>query len=128
METAVIYNSDLFFEHKQWRRELFFWEDEIKSFKNRLSELVVRWTDKKMLAKLEHYQNQFIIQENIINKLLEEINVHETNIAAHYKKGEDVLNQFLVKKHIEFRNHMDNQRRIYTDLKKEFYHFLSEYM
>ena len=71
METAVIYNSDLFFEHKQWRRELFFWEDEIKSFKNRLSELVVRWTDKKMLAKLEHYQNQFIIQENIINKLLE---------------------------------------------------------
>ncbi|REE82781.1 hypothetical protein BX611_0051 [Lutibacter oceani] len=128
METAIIYNSDLYFEHKQWRRELFFWEDEIKSFKNRLSELVNRWTDKKVLAQLEHYQNQFFIQESIIDKFQEDIIAHETNIAAHFKKGEDVLDQPLVKKHIEFRNHMDTQRRIYTDLKKEFYRFLSKYM
>ena len=128
METAVIYNSDLYFEHKQWRRELLFLEDEIKSFKNRLEELVNRWTKKEMLAQLEHYQNQFIIQESVIQKFQEDINMHETNIAAHYKKGEDVLDTFLVKKHIEFRNHIDVQRHIYTDLKKEFYHFLSKYM
>ena len=128
MEAATIFNSDLYFEHKQWRRELFFWEDEIKSFKNRLVELVNRWTDKEVLAQLEHYQNQFIIQENIIDKFQEDINMHETNIAAHFKKGEDVLDTVLVKKHIEFRNNMDVQRQIYTDLKKEFYRFLSKYM
>lgn len=61
METVVIFNSDLHFEHKQWRRELFFWEDELKSFQNRLKELLKRWSDRKMLAQLEHYQNQFII-------------------------------------------------------------------
>ena len=128
METAVIFNSDLHFEHKQWRRELFFWEDELKSFQNRLKELLKRWTDTKMLAQLEHYQNQFIIQEEVINQFQDEIFLHETNIAAHYKKGEDVLNEDLVKKHIEFRNHMEVQRNIYTNLKKEFYRFLSEYM
>jgi len=128
METAVIFNSDLYFEHKQWRRELFFWEDELKSFKNRLDEIVKRWTDKNVLAQLEHYQNQFIIQEDVINKFQDDIFLHETNIAAHSKKGERVLNKKLVKKHIEFRNHMDVQRRVYTDLKKEFYRFLSEYM
>ena len=128
METAVIFNSDLNFEHKQWRRELFFWEDELKSFQNRLDELVKRWTDKNMLAQLEHYQNQFIIQEAKIIQFQDAIFLHETNIAAHYKKGEDVLNEDLVKKHIEFRNNMEVQRNIYSNLKKEFYKFLSEYM
>jgi hypothetical protein len=33
----VIFNEDLHFEHQQWRSELAFWEDELKSFKNRLS-------------------------------------------------------------------------------------------
>jgi len=128
MERDVIFNSDLHFEHKQWKRELYFWEDEIKSLKNRLGDLAIRWTDKEMLAKLERFQNQFMIQENIIDELEELINLHETNIAEHTKKGEDVLNQQLVKKHMEFRNQMDTQRILYSDLKKEFFRFLSEYM
>jgi hypothetical protein len=128
MEKELIFNSDLHFEHKQWRRELFFWEDEIKSFRNRLVELVNRWTNKTVLAQLDHYQNQFKIQEEAINELLDDINLHEINISEHSKKGEDVLDTSVVKKHIEFRNHMDTQRRIYNELKKEFFRFLSEYM
>lgn len=128
MEREVIFNSDLHFEHKQWRRELFFWEDELRSFNNRLSELVSRWTKKDVLSQLEHYQNQFAIHENTINELQDYINQHETNIAEHTKKGEDVLNQELVKNHIEFRNRMEIQRNLYNNLKKEFFRFLSEYM
>jgi hypothetical protein len=128
MEKEVIFNSDLHFEHKQWRRELLFWEDELKSLQNRLSELVMRWTDKEMLAQLEHYQNQFMIQENAINELEDHINLHETNISEHLKKGEDVLELQLVKKHIEFRNQMDTHRNLYGDLKRNFFRFLSKYM
>ncbi|HEY9169394.1 MAG TPA: hypothetical protein VIN72_07900 [Lutibacter sp.] len=128
MKKEVIFNSDLHFEHKQWRRELLFWEDELKSLQKRSSELVMRWTDKEMLAQLERFQNQFIIQGNVIDELQELINLHETNIADHTKKGKDVLNQELVKKHLEFRNQMDTQRILYSDFKKEFFRFLSEYM
>lgn len=128
MEREVIFNSDLHFEHKQWRRELLFWEDELKSLQNRLNELAIRWTDTEVLAQLERFQNQFMIQENAINELDNHINLHETNIAEHTKKGEDVLNQQLVKNHMECRNQMDVQRNLYSDLKKEFFRFLSEYM
>jgi hypothetical protein len=128
MEKEVIFNSDLHFEHKQWRRELFFWEDELRSFNNRLNELVLRWTKKDVLAQLEHYQNQFTIHENTINELQDHINLHEKNISEHTKKGDDVLNQELVKDHIEFRNRMEIQRNLYNNLKKEFFRFLSEYM
>ena len=118
MEKQVIYNSDLHFEHKLWQSELAFWEDELKSFNNRLSELVVRWTDKKVLAQLEHYQNQFILHEGVIEKFQDDISMHEVNLSDHDIKGEDVLNHQFVKKHIEFRNKMETQRQIYTNLKK----------
>jgi hypothetical protein len=128
MEKEIFYNSDLHFEHKQWNQELLFWEDELKSFNSRLSELVSRWTDKDMLAQLEHYQNEFILHEGVINSLRDDIEMHETNMSAHYKNGEDTLNKALVKTHIEFRKRMETQRHIYNDLKKEFFHFLSKYM
>jgi len=37
-----------------------FWRDEIETFKHRLEEVVVRWTDNTFMAKAEHFQNQFI--------------------------------------------------------------------
>jgi len=128
MERDVIFNSDLHFEHQQWRRELLFWEDELKSLQNRLNELVLRWTDKEVLAQLEHYQNQFIIQENAIDELEDHINLHEINISEQLKKGKDVLDVQMVKKHIELRNHMDTQRNLYSELKGNFFRFLSKYI
>ena len=128
METKVIYNTDLHFEHKQWRSELAFWEDELKSFENRLEELVNRWTDKNVLAQLEHYQNAFIRHAEVIDILQHDINVHETDMSTHNKNHEEVLNTTLVKKHVEFRNRMEIQRHIYAELKKEFFHFLTKYM
>jgi hypothetical protein len=128
METQVLYNSDLHFEHVQWNRELSFWEDELKSFNKRLEELVMRWTDKTVLAQLEHYQNEFILHDGIIDKLQEAIEIHETRMASISKTEKDVLDTQLVKKHLEFRDKMETQRQIYADLKKEFFQFLSKYM
>lgn len=128
MKNEIIFNSDLHFEHKLWRRELFFWEDEIKSFNKRLEELVQRWTDKEMLAQLEHFQNRFILHEDVINKYQKHINVHETIIANSSKKGKDLLDISLVKKHVEFRNKMEVQRHIYGDLKNDFFKFLTKHI
>ncbi len=128
MKTAVIFNSDLYFEHKLWKRELFFWEDELKSFKKRLTELIERWEEKDLLAQLEHYQNQFLIHENKINELQDDIDIHEISISESSKKGTELLNMSLLKKHIECRNHIETQRHIYSDLKKEFFRFLSKYL
>lgn len=130
METKsdVLYNEDLHFEHKHWQSELALWEDELKSFNHRLEELVKRWTNKDVLAQLEHYQNEFILHGNVLESLQHEINVHEDNMAEHYKRNEDVINRELAKQHLEFRDKMENQREIYSKLKKEFFKFLSKYL
>ncbi|QYA26966.1 hypothetical protein G3I01_16175 [Gramella sp. MT6] len=128
MKSEVIYSDDLHFEHRHWQGELAFWQDELKSFKNRLEELSNRWTDENVLAQLEHFQNQFIRHGEVIDTLEHEINVHETDLANHSKKDEEVMDRELTKGHFEFRQRMEMQRKIYAELKEEFFRFLSKYM
>lgn len=124
----VVYDENLHFEHEIWMSELDFWDIELKSFTNRLSELVIRWTKKEVLKQLEHYQNQFILHGGVINNLREIIEEHEASIAGHNLTGNKSLDVALVKRHFEFREKMDKQRQIYTELKKDFFQFLSKYM
>jgi len=69
-----------------------------------------------------------MIQKNAIDELEDHIILHETNISEHFKKGEDVLDFQIIKEHTEFRNKMDTQRILYSDLKRNFFRFLSKYM
>ncbi|PKG49787.1 hypothetical protein [Olleya sp. 1-3] len=128
MEKEIIYNSNMHFEHEQWKGELVFWKQELLFFNNKLSELVTRWTNKDVLAQLEHYQNQFILHGGVIEDLQETIEKHETRIAAQCIEGEDAIDVRLAEQHVAFRDKMETQREIYADLKKEFFRFLEKYM
>jgi uncharacterized coiled-coil protein SlyX len=128
MTTEVLFNSNMHFEHRQWNRELAFWQDELKSFNNRLSELVNHYTSKEVLEQLEHFQNEFTLHGNVIEDLLEVIEEHEIRIAAQSKTGLNELDTQMSKKHMEFRKRMETQRDIYAKLKKDFFRFLETYM
>ncbi len=128
MEKEIIYNTNLHFEHQQWRSELAFWEDELKTFKNRLSELITRWTSKEVLTELEHYQNEFILHGGVIEDITEAIDEHEIRIAGQSQMGIEALDTHMVKKHLDIREKMEMQRQIYAELKKKFFRFLSKYM
>ena len=128
MEKEVIYNADLHFEHEKWQRELDFWEDELKSFHLRLDELVKRWTDHKVLAEIEKFQNQFMIQEKEFDSLKDQIAMHEKNMASDYEKNEDVLNKMFVNQHLAFREVLETERNLYYNLKKDFFRFMTKYM
>ena len=128
MKKELIFNTNLHFEHENWNRELNFWEDELASFQNRLEELAVRWTDKSVLAQVELFQNQFLLEKEAINSIQDQIEMHETNMAGHYEKNEDVLNKDLVEKHLKLRERMENERELYNDMKNKLFRFLTKYM
>jgi len=128
MEQELIYNADLHFEHENWQRELDFWGDELKSFHLRLEELINRWTDHEVLAEIEKFQNQFMIQEKEFYSLKDQIAMHEKNMAAHYEKNEDVLNEMFVSQHLALREVMETERSLYDNLKKDFFRFMTKYM
>lgn len=128
MGTQVIYNSDLHFEHEKWKKELLFWKDEIKSFQNRIKEILARWTDDRVLAELGQFQHDFGLAEHNINELISEIEHHEEDITEHLKNNEDCINRVLMKSHEDFRYNLSSERDIYNNLKNRFFNFLSKYM
>jgi chromosome segregation ATPase len=117
--------KDLHFEHDNWNRELRFWKEEIHSFENRLEEIASEWTDKHVLAQLEHFQNQYIRHKEVIDTLLHDINVHEDTLEklkGQYDETED--NSF--KDHKFMRGRMFTQRKLYNELKNDFFRYLEK--
>ena len=128
MNKELIFNTDLHFEHESWMRELDFWKDEIESFQNRLNEMVMRFSDKDIYASIEKFQNQIVIHEERLNGIRNRIQMHEANIADHYKKELDSMNTELVKKHVEIRERMEDQRDMMSEMKKNLFAFLTKYI
>jgi len=126
--SEVMYNENLHFEHQNWKSELHFWKDELRTFNNRLSELVTRYTANDVLKQLDHYQNQFALHSGLIEDLEETIEKHEARIAGQSKTEKEALDVSLAKTHLDFREKMQKQRHIYNDLKKDFFKFLGKYM
>ena len=58
----TIYNQHA--ENAEWTSKLNFYKDEVAIMRSRLEEITSKNNDKDVLAKVEHFQNQFIIQKN----------------------------------------------------------------
>ena len=51
-------------DHTEWLSKMKFYTDEITILKNRLGEIASKNNQKDVLAQVEHFQNQLIIQKN----------------------------------------------------------------
>ncbi|WP_143956481.1 hypothetical protein [Robertkochia solimangrovi] len=127
METYVS-NSVLHFEHTIWHNELLFWEDEIKIFRNRLEQILDRWTNHAVLADLDHFQNQFEIHQAKIDSLRDAIEYHEHTLAIMTVSDPEIINVNSYKLHLNIRKRMETEREVYNDLKKQFFGYLSRYL
>jgi hypothetical protein len=123
-----IYLSDLHFEHKLWDNELSFYADELSILEPRLAEIASKYTKQEVLAGVEHFQNQFLLQKENIHDLQKNIKVHEHNLATFAHDNPVAVDHRAFSDHRPMREAMDTQRTIYLDLKKEFLLFLDKWM
>jgi len=129
METENAFLSDLHFEHKAWINELKFFEDEILTFERRLEEMAKRHLPKQeVMVELEHYQNQFIRQKEVINDLKHDIRMHEQYLTKKVGANPDSFDQPEFTDHVHLRERMEVFRRIYDDLKSEFYRYAARWI
>lgn len=123
-----MYISDLHFEHVQWRSELMFWEEQIASYIRRLEEVVTRYTENGVRAQVEHFQNQFILHNDVIDVLKKDIKKHEQHLADYAQEHPVAVNHVHFDDHSQLRDRMETQRSIYHDLKTKYFKFLSSSM
>ena len=120
--------TDLHFEHKLWNNELSFFADETVIYEHRLEELVRQPHEREMLPQLEHFQNQFIRQKEVIDTLQHDINAYEHRLTLHAEANRESTEELFFKDHTELRERMESFRSIYTDLKKRFLQFMERWM
>ena len=118
----------LHLEYQIWIRELTFYKEEIRIFESHLETLVANNTSQEMRAKAEHFQNQFILQKEVIDHLKHDLHTSEKQLASfvHELSGARLEN-VRMDNHPTLRDRMATFRKIYKEVKSEFRQYESEW-
>ena len=108
-------------ELQTWKYELTSIKQEIRHFENHLEEMAKEKLPRTLLAEVEHFQNTFICQKEVIDKLR-----HDLPDSRH--KVENIFN--IIRSVNDNAQHalaerMETFRRIYEEIKQEFRQFRS---
>lgn len=109
-------------ENSLWRNELIFFKDEIKVLRQHLLEVAGKTHHPDAAVGTEHFQNQFVRQEEVLHELKNDVKMHERRLSeASLADGE-------MEGHDSLRDRIETFRKIYGDLKNEFMEFLGKWM
>jgi hypothetical protein len=120
--------DELHFEHQLWIKELQFYKDELVVFNKRLTEVAGMYTNNEVLNRLEHFQNQFILQNEVADTLLHDLKEHEHILANTAKEFSIAIDHRAFSDHPKMREAMDSFIKIYRELRNDYMRFLSEVM
>jgi hypothetical protein len=127
METTAtrVTLQQLHIEHEIWLNELSFYQDELKILERHLLEIVKNNTARNVMKEVEHFQNQFIRQKEVLDELSHDIREHEAIIVSKVKQ----LNPIQVEKrkfddHNELREYFSTFKKLYAELKSDFLSFV----
>jgi len=85
--------------------------------------------NKNIRPQVEHFQNQFIVQNEVIDVLKHDLNISERQLASFTKEMSLVGYEFeRLDNHSMVRDRFLTARKIFTELKEEFHRFQSEFL
>jgi len=119
--------GDLHFEHALWINQLNFYEEEITIFNKRLEDVVRKSMHKDALKNLEHFQNQYIVQMDVIHGLKHKVRTHGRNMNRNDRNLPLESDNKYLGDHAYLQSEMQGIVTIYDGLKREFMHFLASY-
>ncbi|MFM7851037.1 MAG: hypothetical protein ACKO96_03775, partial [Flammeovirgaceae bacterium] len=97
-----------------WLNEMIFFKEELGIFDKYLLEIVRKNTGQDIMKAIEHFQNQFIRQKEVIDELTHDIREHERIVVGQVKE----LNPIQVEKkrfddHQELRDYIFTFKKVY---------------
>ena len=123
-----VYLSDLHFEHGLWLNELAFAKDELTIFMNRLARVMEKNTDNTFEANADSFQNRVTQQNYAVNDLRHAVKAHESELA-HYAIAHPIaIDHVHFTDHVDLREKMARFTALYATFKKDFLHFLTQWM
>ena len=115
-------------EHVEWMSKLSFYADEILVLKSRLSEIAGKNNDQEVLAQVEHFQNQFIIQKNNIDEIKHAITIDEDHLIQEINKNPVAVDHRKMPYHAEEKDAVESFEKNFNELREDFKHFAAKWM
>jgi len=116
-------------EHSSWLSALDFYKQELNTMKERLTEIAGKNTDKELAANIEHYENQFKIQDDNIDNLHHDINVTLSKSANQAKNNSaGYVDAELLKEHAIQKDKFLAEEHIINTLRQNFNRFAAKWM
>jgi hypothetical protein len=126
MEGAKI--ETLHTEHREWLNKLDFYKQDLAFLKNRLEEVAAKNTASDVMAFVEHFQNQFIIQKNEIDEFRHAIKEHENHLEAAFNNNPTAFDKQRLTDHPEMRERMERFEKLFQELRMELLKFVAKYI
>jgi hypothetical protein len=120
--------AELHAEHSEWLMKLDFYTSEISVMRKRLEEIASKNTSKEILAQVEHFQNQFILQKETIDEIRHSIKDHESYLEKRIDENPTASDHRSLNDHPKMRENVNGFEKIFNELRHEFNLFLSKVM
>lgn len=115
--------------HTDWLRALDFYKEEIGILKGRLTEIAGKNTAPDVMRQVEHYENQFAIQRDNIERLAHDTRTNVGSAAAESKKSpEGYIDATLLTSHNTLEQRFRQEEKTIHELRHEFNDFAAEWM
>jgi hypothetical protein len=120
--------NELHEEHKIWLNKLLFYEDELIIMAGRIAEIEKKNSSDEVLAMVDHFQNQLVIQKEQIDILKHDIKSHELFLEGAIIKNHDSIDAEKFTDHKKHRESIVVFEKIFNELRVELIQFLSKWM
>ena len=109
-------------ELQSWKRELSSTKEEIKSFEKELAGLAAHSHNRDIFPHIEHFQNNFIRQKEVIDELRHDLPDSRRRMESLFSSSNEGEHDF----HAELCDRMDVFRKLYQELREKFQRFESD--
>lgn len=115
-------------EHTIWLNKLSFYVDDMAIMQKRIEEIANKNTSKEVLAQIDHFQNQLLIQRKNIADIKHHIEKDEKELANNISKNETAVDHRKVEDHAGERADVKAFEDNFNQLRKELNHFAAQWM
>ena len=115
-------------EHTEWLNKLLFYKDDLKIMQHRLEEVAAKNNSKECLIQVEHFENQFKIQNQQIDILKHEIKQDESLIEKSINDNPFASDHRKLQDNGSLRDGMQRFEELFAAMRKELMTFLSKWM
>jgi hypothetical protein len=115
-------------DHTIWSKGLEFYKDEFDIMEKRLLAVASKNTSEEARKGVEHFQNQFLIQEKNISDLKHEVRNYVKGLSNDAKDHHGHVDGRYLQQSINLRDRYEQLELIMNSLRREFNEFLSKWM